>query len=142
MEHQVITSTKKTAFVLVSLLAATGVAGVELGQAIAQADQPNVMSADAAYAGARVDTAFDLVAALPAEPTVMIPMAMKGDLPIPRGCLGVSDDAQAECMDVAYEVPAEPSIVVETHEGTTTTLMRMDAMTLAGMATETLLESE
>jgi hypothetical protein len=100
------------------------------------------MTRDAAYAAARVDTAFDLVAMLPATPAVMIPMAMKGDLPVPQGCLGVQGDAQAECMDVAYEVPAEPSIVVETREGTTTTLMRMDAMTLAGMADEALPQSE
>ena len=34
---------------------------------------------------------------------VRVPMAMKGDLPVPLGCAGVSGDAQDECMDVAYE---------------------------------------
>ena len=56
--------------------------------------------------------------------------------------MGVQGDAQAECMDVAYELPAEPSIVVETREGTVTTLMRMDAMTLAGVTDEALPQSE
>ena len=132
-----ITSTKKV-LALAALVVATGVAGV----GTAQAEPVNIMTRDAAYAAARVDTAFDLVAGLPAEPTVMIPMAMKGDLPIPQGCLGVSGDAQAECMDVAYELPAEPSIVVETSEGTTTTLMRMDAMTVAGVTDAALPQSE
>lgn len=135
-----ITETKKV-FALAALIVATGVAGVEFGRDSAQAETM-IMTRDAAYAAARVDTAFDLVAALPAMPAVMVPMAMKGDLPVPQGCLGIQGDAQAECMDVAYEVPAEPSIVVETREGTTTTLMRMDAMTLAGMPDETLQQSE
>ena len=136
-----ITSTKKVV-ALAALIVATGVAAVELGRDTAQAEPVSVMTRDAAYAAARVDTAFDLVAALPATPAIMIPMAMKGDLPVPMGCLGVQGDAQAECMDVAYELPAEPSIVVETREGTTTTLMRMDAMTLAGMTDEALPTSE
>jgi hypothetical protein len=136
-----ITSTKKVV-ACAALIVATGVAAVELGRDTAQAEPVTVMTRDAAYAAARVDTAFDLVASLPATPAVMIPMAMKGDLPVPFGCLGVSGDAQAECMDVAYELPAEPSIVVETREGTVTTLMRMDAMTLAGMADEALPTSE
>ena len=136
-----ITSTKKVV-ALAALIVATGVAAVELGRDAAQAEPVSIMTRDAAYAAARVDTAFDLVAALPATPAVMIPMAMKGDLPVPQGCLGVQGDAQAECMDVAYELPAEPSIVVETREGTTTTLMRMDAMTVAGMADEALPQSE
>jgi len=90
------------------------------------------MTRTQAYAAARVDTTFDLVAALPTAPPVMLPMAQKGDLLVPLGCLGASGDYQAECMDVAYEPPAEPSIVLETSEGTTTTLMRLDAMTVAG----------
>jgi hypothetical protein len=45
-------------------------------------------------------------------------------------------------MDVAYEVPSEPSVVVETREGTTSTLLRMDAMTLAGMDATALQQAE
>ena len=67
---------------------------------------------------------------------------MKGDLPLPQGCLGVQGDTRAECIDVAYELPAESSIVIETREGTTTTLMRMDAMTVAGATKELLLQIE
>jgi hypothetical protein len=63
-------------------------------------------------------------------------MATKGDLPIPLGCLWVPANQQSECMDVAYEVPSVPSIVVETRLGSTTTLLRMDAMTVAEFAAE------
>ena len=135
-----ITETRKV-IVLAALTIATGMATVELGDGTAQA-QTMIMVRDQAYAAARVDTAFDLVASMPATPAVMIPMAMKGDLPVPQGCLGFAGDAQAECMDVAYEVPTGPSIVVETREGATTTLMRMDAMTVADVPDQTLRQSE
>ena len=132
-----ITSTKKV-LALATLIVTTGVAGVELGRDTAQP-----VTRDEAHVAARIDTAFDLVAASPETPAVKIPMAMKGDLPVPRGCLGVQGDAQAECMDAAYELPAEPSIVVETREGNTTTLMRVDAMALANLTDgEVQLQSE
>jgi hypothetical protein len=108
---------------------------------VAQAAESMTMTRIGAYSAARVDTAFDLVAAMPARAPFMLPMAQKGDLSVPPGCSGVPTD-QAECMDVAYEVPSEPSVVVETQEGTTTTLMRMDAMTVAGAVSEWRLQSE
>jgi hypothetical protein len=135
-----ITLTKKV--VGMAALAAAGVTAVGLGWDAAQEDRNSVMGQAAAYAEARVDTAFDLVASLPPAPAVMMSVARKGDLPIPQGCLGLSNDAQAECMDVAYELQAEPSLVVETSDVATTTLMRIDAMTFAGMAKETLPQSE
>jgi hypothetical protein len=99
---------------------ATGVATVEMTRNSAQAaEQATVMTRTAAYAAARVDTAFDLVAALPRGKAVMVPMAQKGDLLVPAGCSTLSGDAQAECMDVAYELPSPPSVVVETRDGTT-----------------------
>ena len=79
-----ITETRKV-IVLAALTIATGMAAVELGDGAAQA-QTMIMVRDQAYAAARVDTAFDLVASMPATPAVMIPMAMKGDLPVPQGC--------------------------------------------------------
>ena len=79
-----ITSTKKV-FALAALIVATGVAAVELGRDTAQAEPVNIMTRDAAYAAARVDTAFDLVAALPATPAVMIPMAHEGRPSGPAG---------------------------------------------------------
>lgn len=91
---------------------------------------------EASYARWRVDAAFQVVAAMPQVAPVSVPMAMKGDLPVPLGCEGAAGDAQAECMDVAYEPDALPSMVVETTSGTTTTLMRMDAMAIAGVATQ------
>lgn len=135
-----ITDTKKV-LTLAALIVATGVATVELTRSTAQAE-PVTMTRDEAYAAARVDTVFDLVSTMPMTVAVMVPMAEKGDLPIPQSCLGVQADAQAECMDVAYEVPSEPSMVVETSFGNTTTLMRMDAMTIAGVTEDPLLQSE
>ena len=136
-----VTSTKKVV-ALATVIIATGVAAVEFGRDAGQTSSVSIMTRDATYAATRVDTAFDLAAALPSTPTAIFPMAMKGDLPVPQDCLGLQGDAQAECMDVAYEPSAEPSIIVETGEGTTTTLMRMDATTVAGMAEEALLQSE
>jgi hypothetical protein len=121
-----------TARLLMVAVVTVATAGTALGDDFVP---PQAMTLDQAYAAARIDTAFDLVAAIPSVRRV-IPMAMKGDLPIPLGCLGTSGDTQAECMDVAYEPPAEPSMVVGTTEGTTTQLMRMDAMTVAGATGE------
>ena len=129
-------------FALAALIVATGVVTVELTRSPAQAAEQLIMTRAEAYAAARVDTAFDLVAAMPAVPAVMVPMAQKGDLPVPAGCFGVASDTQAECMDVAYEVESVPSVVVETREGATSTLLRMDPMTLAGVNDQTLQISE
>ena len=134
-----ITDSKKV-LVLAALIVATGVGAVEMARGVAQAEP--AMTRDAAYAAARVDTVFALVADMPMTVAVMVPMAEKGDLAVPPGCLSVQGDAQAECMDVAYEVPAEPSVVIDTTIGNTTTLMRMDAMTIAGVTEEPLLQSE
>ena len=127
--------------VIASLIVATGVAPFPAPSggdvALAQA-----MNHAQAYAAARVDTVFDMVATMPVRPNVILPMAMKGDFPVPLGCFGISVAAQAECMDVAYELPAVPSIVIESHEGTTTTLMRMDAVTIAGVSVGQQLQSE
>ena len=123
-----ITDTKKV-FALAALIVATGVTTVELSRP-AHAESVNIQSA-AAYAGSRIDAAFNVVAAMPPVAPVSVPMATKGDLPVPQGCLGMPADLQAECMDVAYEVPSVPSIVVETRFGNTSTLMRMDALTVA-----------
>jgi hypothetical protein len=133
-----ITDTKKV-FALAALIVATGVGSVELTRSTAQAE---TMTRDAAYAAARVDTVFDLVSTMPTQVAFMLPMAEKGDLPVPQNCLSVQGDAQAECMDVAYEVPSEPSVVVESSFGSTTTLMRMDAMTVAGVTEESTLQAE
>lgn len=124
-----ITDTKKV-FAIAAIIVATGVTAVELTRSPAHAASTQVQIT-AAYAGSRIDTAFDVVAAMPPVAPVRVPMATKGDLPVPPGCVGMPADLQAECMDVAYEVPSEPSIVVETRSGNTSTLMRMDALTVA-----------
>ena len=133
-----ITESRKV-FALAALIVATGVAAVELTRNSAQADTMPIERGDASYASARIDAVFNVVAEMPAMPRVIVPLAQKGDLEVPVGCEGA---AEAECMDVAYEVQSEPSLVVETRAGTTSTLMRMDAMTVAVGAEDEALQSE
>ena len=124
-------------FALAALIVATGVGTVEMSRNTAQAAEP-AMTRIAAYSAAQVDTAFDLVAAMPASAPFMVPMAQKGDLLVPPGCAGMSADAQDECMDVAYEIDSAPSTVVESREGTTSMLLKLDPMTLAVVTDQTL----
>jgi hypothetical protein len=133
-----ITMTKR-GIALVALIVATGFATLGIKSDSAQSQ---TMTRDQAYSAARLDTVFDLVATMPAAKIVTVPLAMKGDLPVPLGCFDASADTAAECMDAAYELPSEPSIVFETSEGTTTTLMRADALTVAGSPGKTLQPGE
>jgi hypothetical protein len=134
--------TTKRMLALTALIVATGVGAEAMSRSTTQAAEQTIMTRIEAYSAARLDTVFDLVAAMPASAPLMVPVAQKGDLLVPPGCAPMSADAQAECMDVAYELPNEPSIVIETRSGTTTTLMRMDAMTVAGAVNESQLQSE
>lgn len=123
-------------FAIAGLIVATGIATVELTRSPAQAEGVD-------YVTARVDGAFQAVSEMPQVAAVRVPLAVKGDLQMPHGCTGIgTTDAQAECMDTAYEIDSEPSIVVETRIGSTSTLMRMDAMTLAGVSDEPVQQSE
>lgn len=124
--------TTQKAFAIAALIVATGVASVELTRGTAQAESAYTPE----YAVSRIDVAFSTVSDMPAVEQVSVPMATKGDLPIPLGCLWIPADQQAECMDVAYEVPSVPSIVVETRFGNSTTLLRMDSMTVAEFAAQ------
>ena len=95
------TRTRK-ASAIVALVAAIGVATVELPRSLAQAGP---VSGSAGYAGARVDEVFKVVAEMLPVAQISIPMAVKGDLEIPLSCVGpFQPNVQAECMDVAYEV--------------------------------------
>jgi hypothetical protein len=129
-------------FALAALMVAAGVGTVEMSRNTAQAAEPMTMTRIGAYSAARVDTAFDLVAAMPASAPFMVPMAQKGDLLVPPGCAGMDADAQDECMDVAYEMDSLPSRVFETREGTTSTLLKLDPMTLAGVTSELQIPSQ
>ncbi len=129
-----ITETRKV-FALAALIVAAGVVGGAEAATVFPTDE-------ASYARWRVDAAFDVVASMPASAPVGVPMAEKGDLPVPVGCTGLAGDEQAECMDVAYEPATPPSIVVETRVGTTSTLSRMDAMTIAGVTAQPVQRSE
>jgi hypothetical protein len=117
----------KRAFAIAALIVATGVSAVELTRSPAQAE--GALS----DVTTRIAAAFEVAATMPAVQQVSVPMAVKGDLPVPSDCANISGDAQAECMDVAYEVPSQPSIVVETRSGSTSTLIRMDSLTVADM---------
>jgi hypothetical protein len=133
MERQMATPTKKVfavAALVVTSFATTALAGT-------------VFPTDAStYASWRVSAAFHVVAQMAPAPPVSVPLALKGDLEVPLGCTDAIGDAQAECMDVAYEPDSMPSVVIETRTGTTSTLMRMDPMTVAGVAGEPLQQSE
>jgi hypothetical protein len=125
-----VTETKKV-LATVALIIAAGISTVELTRTPAQADPTLVRGGAAGYAGARVDGAFQLLAAAPPAAPVELPVAEKGDLP-PLGCAGpFRPEVEAECIDAAFEVEAEPSVIVETRFGDASTLVRMDAVTVA-----------
>jgi hypothetical protein len=130
------TSQTKRVFAAAAIIVATGITAVELSRTPAQAEGTS------SYVTTRIESAFDVAAAIPAVQQVRVPMAVKGDLPVPQNCAAISGDAQAECMDVAYEVPSQPSVVVETRSGSTSTLMRMDSLTVAGVESEQGLSNE
>jgi hypothetical protein len=143
MERHMFTETKKV-FAVAAAIVVIGVTGVELTRSTAQAETAKWQRSPvvvAAYAGARVDTTFDVVADMPRTADIMLPLAMKGDLPVPLGCRGIDGDAQAECMDVAYETDS-PSVVVETRVGSTSTLERLDPVTVATFSEGELPQSE
>jgi hypothetical protein len=125
-----IIETKKV-LVLVALIVAAGIATVEATRSQAQADAGIVPFGAAGYAGTRVDNAFQLVASSPQSDEPEYPVAEKGDL-VPLGCAGPFRAAvQAECIDTAFEIEAEPSTVVETRFGAMSILTRMDGATVA-----------
>ena len=118
---------------LVALIVGTGIATVELTRETANAET-RVTGGVSSYADRRVDEIFALIAEMPPVAPVSIPVAEKGDL-LPIDCAGpFRAEVQAECLDTAYEVESEPSVVVETRIGdATSVLMRMDGMTVAGV---------
>jgi len=117
-----ITQTRK-AFAVAAIVA-TGFAAIGLAQA--------ETSATDGYAGARVDSAFQVVAEMPPVEPISIPLAAKGDLQIPFECVGpFRPDVQAECMDVAYEVESGPYVVVEARTEDSSILTRMLGYTMA-----------
>jgi len=118
---------------LVALIVGTGIATVEVTRETTNA-QTRVTGGVSAYADKRVDEIFKLVAEMPPVAPVSIPVAEKGDL-LPIGCAGpFRPEVQAECIDTAYEVASDPSLVVETRVGdATSVLLRMDGMTVAGV---------
>jgi len=117
-----ITQTRK-AFAVAAIVA-TGFAAIGLAQA--------ETSPTEGYAGARVDSAFQVVAEMPPVEPISIPLAVKGDLQVPFECVGpFRPDVQAECMDVAYEVESGPYVVVEARTEDSSILTRMLGYTMA-----------
>ena len=124
-------SQTKKVLALVALIVATGVAVVELTRNPAQADPLLVPGGAAGYAGARVDSVFQVVAEMALAGAVEIPTAQKGDLP-PLGCAGpFRSEVRAECLDVAYEVESDDAEIVETRTANSSILTRMVEYTLA-----------
>ena len=125
--------------VLAVLMVTTGFATLSLAGAQAE----SVIGPNGAedYAAARINAAFVVVDGIPPANVVIVPMAERGDLPVPPGCMGMTGDLQSECMDVAYEGTV-PSVVIETRFGTTSTLLRLDPMTVAGIEEEATQQSE
>jgi hypothetical protein len=81
------------------------------------------------YAEFRIAMAFQVAAEVPP----VAPLAEKGDL-MPIGCAGpLRPHVQAECIDTAYELPLEPSTIVETRTGPASSeLMRLNPVLVAG----------
>ena len=134
-----ITETKKV-FALAALIVATGVVTVELTRN-RRRRRAAIMTRTEAYAAARVDTAFDLVATMPERPAVMVPMAQRATCRS-RSAARASRRRAGRVHGRRLRGRIEPSVVVETREGTTSTLMRMDPMTLAGVTDQALQLSE
>ena len=113
----------------VALIVVTGVGAVEMTRSTASAVP--MMSGAGAYADARVSSVFAIAADMPQSEQFTVVVAEKGDK-LPVGCAGPLDaDVAAECLDTAYEVDSEPSLVVETRLGSTSILTRMDTFTVA-----------
>lgn len=118
------------------LIAATGIAGIEMTRDATAATQPTQDVVD--YARSRVDAAFVAAAEVPpvefktAAVEAATVAAEKTDK-LPVGCDGpFKPEVQAECLDVAYEVSDPTSYVVETRTGdSTSVLMRLDQFDLA-----------
>jgi len=121
-----ITKTWK-AVAVTSLFFAAAVVGAQLTVGPAEAGS-DALPGTPAYASARIDGAFKAAAERPKVAAVRVPMATKGDLPAGLMCSGTAD----ECT-VAYKALTEPSFVVASGFGNTTTLLRMDAIAVANM---------
>jgi hypothetical protein len=114
-----------------ALIIATGMGLVETTRSTASADPLLVNGGAGAYAAARIEAVFAIAAELPDAEQFEIANPEKGDK-LPVGCAGpLEADFAAECLDMAYEVEAEPSLVVETRLGSTSILTRMDSFTVA-----------
>jgi hypothetical protein len=127
----------KKVFAVAALIVASGATAVAFANIPAQAMSLHGPGTPA-YAVSRILDAFDVVAEMPPVEPVRVPVATKGDLPVPLACFGTQAVAQAECADIGFQVPRAPSIVVETREGNTSILMRMDAATVANVTHEEL----
>jgi hypothetical protein len=88
-----------------------------------------------AYVASRISEAFDVVSGMGADEADFYPLAVKGDLLVPLACFGAGA-AQAECPDVAFQVPHAPSTVVETRTGNTSTLERLDDVRVSDVVVE------
>jgi hypothetical protein len=106
---------------------AIAVVGAQLTLGPAKAGSP-VGPGTPAYAVERIDGAFQAAAGTEKMAAARAPMAVKGDLPAGLMCSG----APADCA-ATYTAMTEPSLVVATSFGNTTTLLRRDAIAVANI---------
>ena len=124
------TLTKKV-LTAVALIVATGVTAVEMTRTSAYAQRRLRDRRAPPMPGERINVAFQVAAEMPPVEPVSLPLAEKGDM-LPIGCAGpFRAEAQAECIDAAYELASEPSTVVETRRGSTSILMRLESISTA-----------
>lgn len=112
-----------------ALIAALSIQTLATVGSPAQAAQPSSIRELEAYAGTRVDGAFQLIATMPAVASLALPLARKGDLPAQAGCSGPGVERSPPCRGARFGTSA----VVETQRGIrSSTLLRLDPLTVAG----------
>jgi hypothetical protein len=119
-DHHMVIEVKKV-FAVAAFIVATGVLGIELSRGQTPADDADL----------RPNAAIDVAPEVPSVERVRVLVAGKGDLPIPLDCVQLPSDEHAECANLAYRGLTEPSVVVATGFGNTTTLLRVDAIAIA-----------
>lgn len=122
-----VTETRKV-FAIAALIMATGIATVEMTRNTAQADPMVVAGGAEGYAGTRVESAFQLVAAIPAATQFAVAAAAKGDLQ-PLGCSAAANQCAAPAFDIASD---QPAMIVEKRGASSSILIRLSRISVAG----------
>jgi hypothetical protein len=111
----------KAVFAVAALVVTAGVGAVEISRNVAKADDPHALSATVEVMQPETEQGLVSVA------TTRVWRDLKGDLPVPLDCAEDIVVSEAECVHLAYTTLTEPSFVVASSFGNTTTLLRVDA---------------